>query len=107
MSESLTSFGGIAPITFTGGISLPVPLVPAGVGIIDISVTTSPRTKIWLNATVGVQGNSGTGRIIFRILRFGTEIFYTVQGIETNFEKFYTISFSTIDLPPEGQTTYT
>ncbi|MBE9913732.1 exosporium protein C [Paenibacillus donghaensis] len=107
MPQSLTGFGGIAPITFTNGISSPIPLVPKGVGIIDATVTVAPMTQVWLNATVGVQGNSGTGRVLFRIFRFDQEIFYTVQGIETNFEKFYTVSFSTLDTPPEGETTYT
>lgn len=114
MTEQILDFkasepanGPIAPIPIPVAPVAPVPLADLGI-FLSVSPPAPASNRVELVATVGVQALTGTLRIQFRILRDGSEIFNTVQGVESAFESFWTVTFETVDFyVPLGFHTYT
>jgi len=87
----------VTPIT--DGVSIAAPLTPAGVGIASVVVRVPnvvPRF-VEIRATVGVRGDAGTGRYLYRVFRGTTEIYYSLQGIESSLEKFVLNTLNVVD----------
>lgn len=87
----------VTPIT--DGVSIAAPLSPARVTVASVIVNVPavvPR-YVQISATVGVRADTSTGRYLFRIFRGGTEIYYSLLGIESGFEKFALNTLLAID----------
>ncbi|RCX16666.1 hypothetical protein DFP94_11113 [Fontibacillus phaseoli] len=89
------------PTPITNGAAIDIPQTPAGQGIALVRVTIPaqyPVNRVQLDATVGLQGIAGIPRVLFRVFRDGTEIYYGLQGIETGLETFSLTSFIAADI---------
>jgi hypothetical protein len=87
----------------TDGVAIPVPLTPNRIQIADTGIfiplgQAGYPNRVEILTTVGFRGDVGTGSILFRLFRDGNEIFYTREGFETGFEKFYTTTFQMIEI---------
>lgn len=114
MAEQILDFKASEPANGQTGftpVAIPVaPIAPVQLADLGISLSFSPpaptTNRVELVATVGVRA-SAASQLRFRILRDGSEIFNTVEGVES-FEGFYTVTFETIDFNvPLGFHTYT
>ena len=98
----------VTPIA--GGTNIAVPLTPAKVDVASVIVNVPnvvPRF-VEINASVGIQGNPGSGSVLYRIRRGGTEIYYSRIGIEASFTTFQLNSLLAIDgNSPPGPQIYT
>lgn len=98
----------VTPIT--DGVQIPIPQTPTGVGLASVVINVPnvfPRF-VEINATVGVRGDVGSGQYLFRIFRGTTEIYYSLVGIESGFEKYNLSALQTIDgNSPAGPQVYT
>ncbi|QJD85400.1 hypothetical protein [Cohnella herbarum] len=95
----LLDFNASVVTPISGGVAIPVPLTPAKVTLASVIVTIPavvPRF-VQINATVGVSGDVGTGTYLYRINRGGTEIYYSLVGIESGYEKFELNTLLAID----------
>jgi hypothetical protein len=88
-----------SPTPVTNGAAIPIPLTPAGQGISMVRVTVPTVVNtVELNATVGLQGiNGAVSRVLLRVFRDTTVIYYATQLIEGIFEGFELVSFQAID----------
>lgn len=99
----------VTPIT--GGISLPVPISPAGLGIATASVYIDPavpgaaNNRVELQASIGLNfTGAGNIRSLVRIWRAGHEIYY---GLVTNvFDNNIIVNVETADVAPLGVQNY-
>jgi hypothetical protein len=86
---------------------------PKKIGLASITLNTGPNSnidnnKVELVASVGLRGVTGIGQIRFRIFRGNTEIFNTIQGIESKgSERNYMVTFQAIDTRISGTHAYT
>ncbi|WP_410770533.1 exosporium protein C [Fontibacillus sp. BL9] len=89
------------PTPIANGAAINVPQTPAGQGIALVRVTIPaqyPVNRVQLDATVGLQGITGIPRVLFRVFRDGTEIYYAVQGVEADFENVSLTSLIAADI---------
>jgi hypothetical protein len=86
----LTDYNATVVTPITDGISIAVPLTPAGVGLASVIVTVPNNVPrfVEIQATVGVRADIGTGNYLYRIFRGTTEIYYSELGIDSNVEIF-------------------
>jgi len=110
MVNRLLDYNAVVPSPIVDG-STPIPITPAGVGIALVTVNVpagSTPNFVQLKGSVGVQGTSGRGQILFRVFRGPTEIYYSEVGIESGFESFYLPSIQMVDANvPAGTQGYT
>ncbi|MFC4601565.1 hypothetical protein [Cohnella hongkongensis] len=98
----------VTPIT--DGTSIAIPLTPArvDVGSVIVNVPNVVPRYVQVNATIGIRGDAGTGSILFRIRRGGTEIYYSLIGLESGFERFALSTLLAVDgNSPPGPQVYT
>jgi len=95
----ILAYGTNVPTPITDGAAITIPLTPAGQGISLVRITVPPvaNNRVELVATVGFRGDAGTGSVLFRIFRDGREIYYSRQGFEAGFEKYYLTTQQAID----------
>jgi len=91
----------------TDGTAIPAPLAPAETALASVVVNVPDAVPRFaeIRATVGVRADSGTGRFLLRVFRGGTNVYYSVVGIEADYEKFALLSVLAIDgnSPPGPQ----
>jgi len=103
MVNRLLDYNAVVPAPIVDG-STPIPLTPAGVGIaaatVNIPAGSTPNF-VELNGSVGVNNTAGPGRILFRVFRGPTEIYYSEVGLDevtASFgEQFYLFSIQMVD----------
>lgn len=82
MVKTLLDYNAHVVTPITNGVSIPVPISPAGVQIAGVGVYIDPAVpahfpnKVELKATIGVDIPLDFPNILVRIWRAGTEIFY-------------------------------
>ncbi|RED52586.1 MULTISPECIES: hypothetical protein [Cohnella] len=107
---TLFNYNATVVTPIAGGTNIAVPLTPAKTDIASVIVSvpnTVPR-YVQIVATVGIQSNPGSGSVLYRIRRGGTEIYYSRIGIEASFTTFQLNSLLTIDgNSPSGPQIYT
>jgi hypothetical protein len=98
----------VTPIS--GGVVIALPQTPAKATLASVIINVPgvvPR-YVEIRATVGVRGDVGTGQYLFRVARGGTEIYYSLQGVESALEKFVLNTLNVIDgNSPPGPQVYT
>jgi hypothetical protein len=115
MVKTLLDYNASVVTPITNGVSIPVPISPAGVQIAGTSVYIDPAVpahfpnKVELKATIGFDIDLDSPNILVRIWRAGTEIFYALA----EFDNFVSdidnavISLHTVDINvPAGTQNY-
>lgn len=88
MVKTLLDYNATVVTPITDGVSIPVPISPAGVQIagtsvyIDPAVPTHFPNKVELKATIGFDIDFDSPNILVRIWRAGTEIFYALAEFD-------------------------
>lgn len=105
---AIVTYNATSVTPITGGVQIPIPQTPQGVGLVTViaSVPSIPNT-VELKASVGIQGTTGTGSVLFRLFRDGQEIYYSRQGIESGEEQFALVGIQALDNAAPGQHAYT
>ncbi|MDR9856063.1 exosporium protein C [Paenibacillus sp. VCA1] len=92
MAQQLIAYNASVPTPVTDGAAIPIPITPAGVGIASFRLTVPGVPNfVDLKGLVGIRGDAGTGSVLLRIFRDNNVIYYSRQGFEANFEKYYSI----------------
>ncbi|WP_372635007.1 hypothetical protein [Cohnella sp.] len=98
----------VTPIT--DGVSIAVPQTPvrADIASVIVNVPNVVPRFVEIRATVGVRADAGFGQYLYRVLRGGTEIYYSLVGIEFGAETFNLDTLLVIDgNSPPGPQVYT
>ncbi|MFK4300717.1 hypothetical protein ACIFQM_06765 [Paenibacillus sp. NRS-1782] len=111
MAKTVLDYNAAVITPITNGISLPVPISPAGLGIATASVFIDPtipgavNNRVELKASIGLRFvGAGNIRTLVRIWRAGKEIYY---GLQTNlFDDNIIINVETVDVAPLGVQNY-
>ncbi|MNC09818.1 hypothetical protein D3C75_574460 [compost metagenome] len=88
MVKTLLDYNATVVTPITDGVSIPVPISPAGVQIagtsvyIETAVPTHFPNKVELKATIGFDIDFDSPNILVRIWRAGTEIFYALAEFD-------------------------
>ncbi|ETT44195.1 MULTISPECIES: hypothetical protein [unclassified Paenibacillus] len=113
MAKILLDYNASVVTPITNGVSIPVPISPAGIQIAGTSVHIDPAVpghfpnKVELKATIGVDVTLDTPNVLVRIWRAGTEIFYARVELEENFNDDGIISLHMVDINvPSGVQNY-
>ncbi|CAH0122448.1 MULTISPECIES: exosporium protein C [unclassified Paenibacillus] len=92
MAVQFIDYNASVPTPVSGGVAIPVPITPAGVGIASFRLTVPGVPNfVDLKAVVGVRGDTGVSDVLLRIFRDTNVIYYVRQGIESGFEKYYSV----------------
>ncbi|WP_431087780.1 hypothetical protein [Paenibacillus sp. 8b26] len=111
MAKTVLDYNATVITPITNGISLPVPISPAGLGIATASVFIDPaipgpvNNRVELKASIGLRFvGAGNIRTLVRIWRAGKEIYY---GLQTNlFDDNIIVNVETVDVAPLGVQNY-
>ncbi|WNS44404.1 hypothetical protein [Paenibacillus sp. MMS20-IR301] len=113
MVKTLLDYNASVVTPITNGVSIPVPISPAGVQIAGTSVFIDPAVpahfpnKVELKATIGVNVLLDTPNVLVRIWRAGFEIFYARVEYEDLFNDHGIISLHMVDInAPAGVQNY-
>lgn len=113
MAKQIIDYNATVVTPIANGVSIPVPISPAGVSIATTSVFIDPANpasltnRVELTATFGYQSLVLDPEIIVRIRRAGTEIYYALVGNAfDNDDKFSFVSLQMIEQAPFGTQNY-
>ncbi|GIO14559.1 hypothetical protein J19TS2_41140 [Cohnella xylanilytica] len=81
------------------GTSIPIPLAPGGVGVaaVVVNVPNSNQRFVEIKATVGLQGTSGIGGVLFVLFRDGVEIYRFRQDLLNGFNEYALVTLQAVD----------
>lgn len=89
--------GGVLP----GGVVIPATITAAPtvtvLADLGIFLTAGAPNRVELKASIGVEGTVGIPQLSLIIQRDGVQILATQQGLESGFERFYTVDLEGVD----------
>ncbi|MBM7563647.1 exosporium protein C [Paenibacillus sacheonensis] len=106
MVKKLIDYNVSVPAVVTNAVNIQVPQTPAKVILAELGIFIVPEAvnnRVNLTATIGAAATSGNiVDVLFRVFRGNQEIFYALQGFETEYEHYGIVTLQVIDInvPP-------